>query len=306
MEKPDQPKLTGATEEPAPKEEPKAQAAQPDPQPAWTPTPAPSKTTGFFKSLGTWLMILVMLGLSGAVLYLMSDLNRRTYKLAQVGDTMVVQKGRFMPTGFENYQPEETRLGQAYAPIQIPQGERVPGGQLFEDRTDLDRAMFSILAAWARDQLGSDDLTVASQAASYIERCVLLPGVSEEQRRDIAVLRADLSFRKGQNLLTGIIHQLEAAAAQFKEAIEQGTSFQGQAEESLKQVQSRIDVLKGEAAKEATPEPEAKETDTADEAEPVEDSAKEPQDEAETNPSVPEVKEPVKPAKKEKAQDVEL
>ena len=121
MEKPDQPKLTGATEEPAPKEEPKAQAAQPDPQPAWTPTPAPSKTTGFFKSLGTWLMILVMLGLSGAVLYLMSDLNRRTYKLAQVGDTMVVQKGRFMPTGFENYQPEETRLRQAYAPIQIPQ-----------------------------------------------------------------------------------------------------------------------------------------------------------------------------------------
>ena len=191
-------------------------------------------------------MVLLMLGLSGAVLYLMSDLNRRTYRLAQVGDTMVVQKGRFMPTGFENYQPEENRLSQAYAPIEVPSGARVPGGQTFEDRTDLDRAMFSILAGWAREQLGSEDLTVASQAANYIERCVLLPGVSEEQRRDISVLRADLSFRKGQNLLTGIINQLEAAAAQFREAIEQGTSFQGEAENSLKQVQARIDVLKGQ------------------------------------------------------------
>ena len=87
METPEQPQLTAASEETTPKEEPQAQTTPPESQPAWTPTPPPSKTKGFFKSLGTWLMVLTMIGLSGAVLYLLSDLNRRTYRLAQVGDT---------------------------------------------------------------------------------------------------------------------------------------------------------------------------------------------------------------------------
>jgi exonuclease VII small subunit len=249
------------------------------------------------------MMLLVMIGLAGAVVYLLSDLNRRTYRLAQVGQTMVVQKGKFMPTGFENYQPDESRLREAYAPIALPSGEQVPGGQLFEDRTDLDRAMFSILAAWARQQLGSEDLTVSSQAADYIQRCILLPGVSEEQRRDIAVLRADLSFRKGQNLLTGIVNQLEAAATKFKEAIEQGTSFKGEAQKSLAQVEARIKVLTGEVDVEATPE-----GDAAPEQAPQQAQEETPEDATtEGEPAKTESPEDTAaPLAEEKAQDVEL
>ena len=300
METPETPKLEAATQDAAPAEKPAEAKPQPDPQGAWTPTPPPSKAKGFFKSLGTWMMLLVMVGLMGAVLYLLSDLNRRTYRLAQVGQTMVVQKGKFMPTGFETYQPDESRLREAYAPISLPAGEKVPGGQHFEDRTDLDRAMFSILAAWAREQLGSDDLTISSQAADYIQRCVLLPGVSEEQRRDIAVLRADLSFRKGQNLLTGIVNQLEAAATQFKEAIEQGTSFQGEAQASLAQVQARIKVLRGEmdaAPEKDTPQDESQEKSPDEK--PAENEALQP-DEPPVAPS------DNSPEDEEKAQDVEL
>ncbi|MBT6175686.1 MAG: hypothetical protein HOI23_00465 [Deltaproteobacteria bacterium] len=300
METPETPKLEAATQNAAPADKPAEAKPQPEPQAAWTPTPPPSKAKGFFKSLGTWMMLLVMVGLIGAVLYLLSDLNRRTYRLAQVGQTMVVQKGKFMPTGFETYQPDESRLREAYAPISLPAGEKVPGGQHFEDRTDLDRAMFSILAAWAREQLGSDDLTISSQAADYIQRCVLLPGVSEEQRRDIAVLRADLSFRKGQNLLTGIVNQLEAAAAQFKEAIEQGTSFQGEAQASLAQVQARIKVLRGEM--DAAPEegtPQEKPQEKSPDEKPAENEALQP-DEPPVAPS------DNSPEEEEKAQDVEL
>jgi len=300
METPETPKLEAATQDAAPAEKPAEAKPQPEPQAAWTPTPPPSKAKGFFKSLGTWMMLLVMVGLMGAVLYLLSDLNRRTYRLAQVGQTMVVQKGKFMPTGFETYQPDESRLREAYAPISLPAGEKVPGGQHFEDRTDLDRAMFSILAAWAREQLGSDDLTISSQAADYIQRCVLLPGVSEEQRRDIAVLRADLSFRKGQNLLTGIVNQLEAAATQFKEAIEQGTSFQGEAQASLAQVQARIKVLRGEmdaAPEKDTPQDESQEKSPDEK--PAENEALQP-DEPPVAPS------DNSPEDEEKAQDVEL
>lgn len=301
METPKTPKLEAATQDAAPAEKPAEAKPQPEPQAAWTPTPPPSKTKGFFKSLGTWVMLIVMLGLTGAVLYLLSDLNRRTYRLAQVGQTMVVQKGKFLPTGFETYQPDEARLREAYSPITLPTGEQVPGGQRFEDRTDLDRAMFSILAAWARDQLGNDDLTISSQAADYIQRCILLPGVSEEQRRDIAVLRADLSFRKGQNLLTGIVNQLESAASQFKEAIEQGTSFKGQAQKSLAQVQERIKVLKGkvvEAGPEGdTPEEQAKENAPDDAPAVNEDSQPTEQPTSPTDNA---------PVAEEKAQDVEL
>lgn len=308
MEIPETPKLEAATQDAAPAEKPAEAKPQPEPQAAWTPTPPPSKAQGFFKSLGTWVMLIVMLGLTGAVLYLLSDLNRRTYRLAQVGQTMVVQKGKFLPSGFETYQPDEARLREAYAPITLPTGEQVPGGQRFEDRTDLDRAMFSILAAWARDHLGNDDLTISSQAADYIQRCILLPGVSEEQRRDIAVLRADLSFRKGQNLLTGIVNQLESAATQFKEAIEQGTSFKGQAQKSLAQVQERIKVLTGKVEatpQEGTPQEQAQENtpdntpgSAPDDAPTANDDTKSP--EQPTSPSGD------APAAEEKAQDVEL
>ena len=300
-EKPETPKLEAATQEAPPAEKPAEAKPKAEPQPAWTPTPPPSKTKGFFKSLGTWVMLLVMIGLAGAVVYLLSDLNRRTYRLAQVGQTMVVQKGKFMPTGFENYQPDESRLREAYAPIALPSGEQVPGGQLFEDRTDLDRAMFSILAAWARQQLGSEDLTVSSQAADYIQRCILLPGVSEEQRRDIAVLRADLSFRKGQNLLTGIVNQLEAAATKFKEAIEQGTSFKGEAQKSLAQVEARIKVLTGEVELEAPATPEGDAAPQQAQEETPEDAT------TENEPAEPEAPEDTAaPLAEEKAQDVEL
>lgn len=300
-EKPDTPKLEAATQEAPPAEKPAEPKAKAEPQPAWTPTPPPSKTKGFFKSLGTWVMLLVMIGLAAAVVYLLSDLNRRTYRLAQVGQTMVVQKGKFMPTGFENYQPDESRLREAYAPIALPSGEQVPGGQLFEDRTDLDRAMFSILAAWARQQLGSEDLTVSSQAADYIQRCILLPGVSEEQRRDIAVLRADLSFRKGQNLLTGIVNQLEAAATKFKEAIEQGTSFKGEAQKSLAQVQARIKVLTGEVELEAQATPEGDAAPQQAQEETPEDATTENEPAETESPE-----DTAAPLAEEKAQDVEL
>lgn len=252
-EKSDKP---AATHPPPPRSTPDS---APSP-PARAPEPTPKKS-GFFKSLGTWLMVLLMIGLTGAVLYLLSDINRRTYRLAQVGQQMVVQKGKFFPTGFEAYTPSEERLLNAYSPVTVPTDSLVPGGQVFEDRTDLDRALFAILAGWAREHLGSDDVTLSSQAAQYIERCIQLPGVSEEQRKDIAILRADLSYRQGQSLLAGIVQQLEAAALQFKQAIEEGTSFQNEAAESLMQVQTRIDALMGQAAQERAPQAVPNETD---------------------------------------------
>ena len=208
----------------------------------------PQKSKGWLSTLATFLVVLLILVLGGVIVYLLSDLNSRHYRLSRAGDMMVVEKGKFIPTGFQAYRPKEPGLDRIYRPVPIPPGGDVPLGNVYEDRTDLDRAMFAILAGWARQSLQNEGNGATLAAETYIERCDLLPGVSEEQRLDIKTMRADLAYRRGRRLLDGVINQLKSAASQFERAIELGTSYATEATTWLAEVQARIKSLSDPAA----------------------------------------------------------
>ena len=50
----------------------------------------------------------IIIGLGGVVIYLLSDINSRHYRLQTAGSTLVVERGRNMPFGFEPYVPKAT------------------------------------------------------------------------------------------------------------------------------------------------------------------------------------------------------
>ena len=248
------------------KELPEARKAPIDP-PSFEPlTPnEPKKKEGksWLSTLTTGLVVVLVIALGGVIAYLLSDLNSRHYRLSRSADMMVVEKGKFMPTGFQIYRPQEPGLSQIYQPVSIPAGADVPGGEVYEDRADLDRAMFAALAGWARQALEREGNGATLEAETLIERCDMLPGVSEEQRRDIQTLRADLAYRSGRRLLDGVVNQLKTAAEQFKRAINLGTSYAQEASTWLQEVQARITSLSDTPAPDSQV-PEASEPEKAE------------------------------------------
>ena len=162
-------------------------------------------------------------GLAAAVLYLLSEINHRQYRLATVNDALVVERGRFMPFGFERFEPDTQTLREAYATITIPPGQRVNQAETFADRADMDRALFALLAGWARQRLDATNPETVALTVAYIQRCAILPGVSEEQRQELKRLRGGLAFRNGERMVNEAHARLLAAVDEFELAVRLGT-----------------------------------------------------------------------------------
>src|SRR5215469_6294077 len=91
------------------------------------------------------LVFLLIVGLGSAVVFLLSQLNARTFTLQVSDNSLVVMKGRLFPTGMERYHPADPSLKDAYAPIPLEgTGIGSLSEQHFTERDDLDRALFDV------------------------------------------------------------------------------------------------------------------------------------------------------------------
>lgn len=202
--------------------------------------PRPGEAGGIGRVFAGILAVLVILALGGLVVYLLSDINSRRYRLNSVAGELVVEKGRFFPVGFERFTPRAKALAEAYAPVPMPEGEYLGQPEVYEDRADLDRALFSLLAGWARNGLQANNAEALGQAAKYIDRCDLLPGLSEQQRQDLRTLRADLAYKHARHLVWRMEEMLHEALAEFRLAKELGTSRPTDADLWIKELESRV------------------------------------------------------------------
>lgn len=158
----------------------------------------------------------------------------------------MVEQGRFFPVGFSYYQPDSTALKEAYAPIDVPMGESVEAGIPFDDRSEIDRALYVRLASWARQRLAASDSAALAMGINYVRRLEALPSLSESQRHELRGMRADAAFRQGEGLLEGIALTLHHAASQFALALELGTSHAEKARADLQTIDEKLRQL-GEA-----------------------------------------------------------
>lgn len=190
-----------------------------------------------------FLALLVIGALVVVVAVLLSDINRRQYRLVASDGELQVERGRHLPLGFEAFEPESDALRTAYAPVPLPPDSAFAGSEIFQERTDLDRALFGLLAGWARQSLDDVSADAVERARVYVERCELLPGLSEEQRNELRTLKADLAYQNGRRLVAEAREQLGQAQAEFETSLRLGTSRPSDASQWIEEISRRLDAF---------------------------------------------------------------
>jgi len=167
------------------------------------------------RSIKKLVLTLLVLGLGGAVVFLLSQLNARTYKVEMVDGNLVVMKGRLLPTGSEPYRPSDPALREAYAPVPL---DGTSSGYLvneqFTERDQLDRALFEVVSGLARARITSDDPSVLEQGLYYLRRADKFTGASEEQRQSLKVMHSEVAYYLARS-------KLDQARSEVAEAIDQ-------------------------------------------------------------------------------------
>jgi hypothetical protein len=197
-------------------------------------TQPPSLGRRTARTMGRLLVTLLVVALSGGVLFLLSELNSRSFSLQQVGDHLVVNKGRFLPMGARPYYPDDPEVAEAYAPLPL-QGVLPPGltERTFNDRESLDRALFDVIDQMARPKLASDTPEVLEQGLAYLRRAERLAGISPEQRTRLAQMQAEVAFFQARRKLDAARKQIAEALAQLKLAAQSNSRHARQAHTML-------------------------------------------------------------------------
>ncbi len=188
--------------------------------------------------LRRFLILVLLLGLAGAVAFLLSERNARAFAVEQRDSELHVTRGRFLPYGFQAFRPADKALAAAYAPIPLGPGDS-PGDLLsgpFEDRDALDRALFTAMRGWVEARLDVDDPERLAQALRLLHRLELLTGIADEQRKQLHDLQAKVSFFEGRARLDDGLSTLREAVVRLKAASESRGKFARDAGELYERV----------------------------------------------------------------------
>ncbi|MGZ6072054.1 MAG: IF-2 protein [Myxococcaceae bacterium] len=166
---------------------------------------------------------LLVFALLGAVGFLLSRLNARTFTVQQTDGKLIILKGRMLPLGADPYRPSEPALAAAYAPIDLMGGSAAGlDGAKFEERDALDRALFDFLEGLARPKLVSDDPAVLSQGLAALGRMQKLGGISDEQRKTLKSLESEVAFFQARSKLDQARRDIADAVTQLRLAADSG------------------------------------------------------------------------------------
>lgn len=171
----------------------------------------PARRGGWFSRLVLWLVIAALLA---TVWWLASERNQHHFRVSAQANALSIERGRFFPIGMGPIPATD----RAYAPIPIPAGEKAPAEMEFEDQNDLDRWLFDLLSAWAKNAGKRGD---GKAAAALVDRASALPGLTGAQVAELGALRADLAWDDAQADIANAAQLLEAARRRL-EAVRQG------------------------------------------------------------------------------------
>jgi hypothetical protein len=158
-----------------------------------------------------WLLILALLA---AVGWLASERNQHRFRVAAQGSLLVIERGRFFPTGTAPLPPTD----KAYGPIPVPAGEKPPADTEFDEQNALDRWLFDLLGNWARNAGKKGD---GRTAAALVDRASALPGLTGAQIAELNGLRADLAWDDAQTDIATAAQLVEGARRKL-DAVRQG------------------------------------------------------------------------------------
>ncbi len=164
-----------------------------------------------------FVLTLLVLGLTGAVLVLLSQLNARTYRLEVRDGKLVVMKGRYFPTGSEPFRPSDPALADAYAPLELEGLNPLQiANRTYSDRDELDRALFDVIEVLAKPRVASDDPALLEKGLYYVRRAERLSGLTDEQRLSLKSMKGEVAFYQARGKLDEARKLLGEAMAQLR------------------------------------------------------------------------------------------
>ena len=184
-------------------------------------TPKPKRR--WFRVLSN-LIILVAIAAIGV--FVTSNENQKRIRLNVINNTLVVEEGKFFPIGFQPMEIDTDSKTKAYTPIPLRKTMEVSVPIEFDDRTELDQYLFSLLSAWSKELIESGSSSDITLAENLINRSEWLPGVSVQQRREIRAMQADLAFSAAKRQIMEAKEGLEAAAESLKDATRVESRFE--------------------------------------------------------------------------------
>jgi len=165
------------------------------------------------------LPLLLAVGLGVAVAWLLAERNARLWWIVPEDGKVVVKKGVFFPTGKAAFTSADPETARTYAPLAPPQGSAALVETSYDDRAELDQALFELLARWARDDIQSQQMERMERARGHLARASRLAGLSPAQREQLRVLQAETAFQEavghlqeGANALRRALEGLKVAA----------------------------------------------------------------------------------------------
>jgi hypothetical protein len=204
----------------------------------------PSFGARLARALRNLVLLTLFLGLGGAAFYAIFFVNARTYLLEVRNGQLVVLKGKLMPTGADPWNPADPGLVDAYAPVDLEGNVALTVvGQKFDDRDELDRAMFQVLEMLARPRLASDEPKDLEKGLALVRRAEKLHGLTEAQRASLKKMQTDVAYFLARIRLDDARRQLEEALAQLKLAAESDTKTRAQASLMLLAVEPQVKLL---------------------------------------------------------------
>lgn len=204
----------------------------------------PSLGARLWRAFRNLVLFTLFLGLGAAAVYALSVMNSRTWTLEAQNGRLVVLKGRMLPTGTEPWTPGDPHLAEAYAPVDLS-GTSAPAvaGRKFDDRDELDRALFEVLEQLAKPRLISDAPKDLDKGLAYVRRAERLTGLSADQRKSLKKMQQDLAFHLAQERLNDARQKLEDALEQLKLAAESDSRHRGDASLMLLAVEPQVKLL---------------------------------------------------------------
>lgn len=193
----------------------------------------------------TFLLAVAVLALLALVVYLLSERNARTYSLVLEDGQLAVKKGITAPMGRQAFKTADPAQAQAYAPLRPPPGFRLDEERTFDDRAELDQALYDYLAKWARDDLGSEKPELVERALTWIARAEKLPGISGAQREDLRALRAESGYFEARQLIDRAADALRQARERLRVTAASSSRHAGEASEALHRLDPAVDEVYG-------------------------------------------------------------
>ena len=166
------------------------------------------------------LPLLLAVGLAVAVAWLLAERNARQWWIVPEDGKVVVKKGVLFVTGKTAFQSADPETARTYAPIPAPQGGAAFAETAYEDRAELDQALFELLAGWAKADIQSQQMERMERARGYLGRASRLAGLSPAQREQLRVLQAETAFQEAVEHLTLGANALRRALEGLKLAAE--------------------------------------------------------------------------------------